>query len=107
LEVASQDRIFYIYIFINFFIANNLYGLAQSQRLPTKDYKWLTPEEIFIFDIHSQEDDQEEGYILEVDLDYGEEKHEDHNSFPLAPERMQITDEMLSPYAKSKLFLKR
>lgn len=45
---------------------------------------------------------QETGYILEVDLDYPEKLHESHNSFPLAPEHLNITQDILSPYAKGK-----
>ena len=43
------------------------------------------------------------GYILEVDLKYPPHLHELHNDYPLAPEKVQITKEMLSPYAKSFL----
>ena len=44
------------------------------------------------------EDDAETGYILEVDLDYPPELHDLHSDYPLAPEKMVIIPEMLSPY---------
>ncbi len=44
-------------------------------------------------------DNQEEGYILEVDLEYPVNLHENHGSFPLAPEKLAISSGMLSPYA--------
>jgi hypothetical protein len=45
-------------------------------------------------------DDQEIGYIVECDLEYPESLHEAHSSFPLAPEHLDINEEMLSAYAK-------
>ena len=38
------------------------------------------------------------GYFLEVDLDYPEEFHDSHNVFPMAPAKIKIEDDMLSPY---------
>ena len=40
------------------------------------------------------------GHILEVDLDYPEHLHDLHSDFPLAPERLVIKDDMLSPYCR-------
>lgn len=47
--------------------------------------------------------DSSTGYFLEVDLDYPEELHELHNSFPLAPETVNISEKDLSGYAKQGL----
>ena len=38
------------------------------------------------------------GYILEVDLDYLNELHELHNDYPLAPEKLEISHDVLSEY---------
>jgi len=76
--------------------ANNLYGWAMSQFLPTGGFKWVEdPERLDITD-HST--DSPEGYILEVDLEYPEELHETHNAYPLAPERMVVPKEWMSEY---------
>ena len=79
--------------------ANNLYGWAMSQPLRTGEFDWLTAEEISNLDI-AQIPDDSEGYILEVDLKYPKELHDLHNDYPLAPEKMKICPEMLSPYCK-------
>ena len=36
--------------------------------------------------------------FFEVDLNHSENLHEDHNDFPMAPEKIKIKEEMLSPY---------
>ena len=35
---------------------------------------------------------------MEVDLDYSENLHKDHSDFSMAPEKIKIKEEMLSPY---------
>ena len=48
--------------------ANNLYGWAMSQILPTHGFRWLNDEEIEKLDIENLRDDDEDGYIFEVNL---------------------------------------
>ena len=86
-------------------LANNLYGSSQTKPLPVGDYEWLTTEEsaemcAYLAGGGAYAEDADEGYILEVDLEYPEALHESHNSFPLAPERVTVMPEMLSAYAK-------
>ena len=57
-----------------------------SQSLPTGEFDWLTEQEIADLDITNAADDNEEGYILEVDLHYPAELHDLHDDYPLAPE---------------------
>ena len=84
--------------------ANNLYGWAMSQSLPTHDFRWLTFEEIANLDIRniSSKDDAEYGYIYEVDLHYPDNLHDLHNDYPLAPERLTIDESMLSNFQQEK-----
>ena len=72
--------------------------------LPLRDFRWLSEEEVASFNpLTDISDDPGPGYILEVDLSYPKQLHRTHASFPLAPENITITDEMLSPYSKSAL----
>ena len=64
--------------------ANALYSWAMSQLLPTRNFKWVSPDEVDILKVPK---DGSTGYILEVDLEY-----------PLTPENAQVTDDMLSPF---------
>ena len=38
--------------------------------------------------------------ILEVDLEYPKELHDLHNDYPLGPEKVKVTENMLSDYCK-------
>ena len=77
--------------------ANNLYGWAMCKRLPTGNFKWINPE---IVNLGSYNENSDKGIILEVDLEYPKELHQLHNDYPCAPEKMIITDDMLSDYAR-------
>ena len=83
--------------YIMYLDANNLYGWAMSQYLPTGGFKWLTEEDV---DLSKFDDESEKGLILEVDLEYPEELHNLHNDYPLAAEKIKVTEDMLSPYCR-------
>ena len=87
-----------------YFDANNLYGESMRHPLPLRDYRWMDMEEIAKFDVEKDVTTQDgPGYILEVDLEYPEELHLKHNSFPLAPEAVNLLWDDLSPYSKECL----
>ena len=45
-------------------------------------------------------DKQEEGYFLKVDLEYPEDLHDLHDTYPCAPERLKIEEKYLSEHKK-------
>ena len=86
--------------YIMYLDANNLYGWAMSQYLPTGGFKWFTQKQIDNIDLAKYKEDSNKGLILEVDLKYPEDLHDLHNDYPLAPEKVKVTDSMLSNYSK-------
>ena len=67
--------------------ANNLYGWAMSQPLPTGGFKWVDVNSNEIFELATRTD---KGYILEVDVSYPKDLHDSHNDLPFMCERMEI-----------------
>ena len=70
--------------YIMFLDANNLYGWAMSQSLPTGGFIWKDINEL---QLNSYTEGSEKGLLLEVDLEYPKELHNLHNDYPLAPEK--------------------
>ena len=70
---------------------NTLYGWAMSQKLPVNKFEWI--EDIYQFNedfIKNYNEDSDEGYFLEVDVQYPEKLLELHDDLPFFPERMKI-----------------
>jgi len=86
--------------YLMYYDANNLYGWAMSQPLPTGFMRWLGEEEIQRFNLQEISSDGQMGYMLEVDLEYPEHLHDRHNSYPLAPTHKVAKDEELSPSSR-------
>ena len=86
--------------YIMYLDANNLYGWAMSQYLPTGGFKWLTEKQINNINLANYKDDSKKGLILEVDLQYPEEIHKLHNDYRLGPEKVKVTESMLSDYCQ-------
>ena len=87
--------------YIMYLDANNLYGWAMFQYLPTGGFRWLTEKEINKIDLAKYKEDRKKGMILKVDLEYQQELHDLHNDYPLTSEKIKVTKEMLSPYCES------
>ena len=86
--------------YIMYLDANNLYGWAMSQALPTGGFKWLSPKQIEKIHLGKYIENSKKGMILEVDLEYPTELHYLHNDYPLGPEKVKVTEDMLSDYCK-------
>ena len=86
--------------YIMYLDADNLYGWAMSQYLPTGKFKWMTDKEISKINLEKYKADNKKGLILEVDLEYPQELHDIHNDYPVAPEKVKVSNNMLSTYCK-------
>ena len=66
--------------YLQYWNVNNLYGWAMSQKLPVKNFEWI--EDISQFNevsIKSYNEESDEGYFLELDVQYLEKLHEPFN----------------------------
>ena len=79
--------------YIMYLDANNLYGWAMSQPLPYRNFRWVESNNVI-------PKRRGIGHIYEVDLEYPEELHDLHNDYPCAPEKIKVTDDMLSDYCR-------
>ena len=86
--------------YIMYLDANNLYGWAMSQYLPTGRFRWMTKKQIDNIDLAKYKEDSTRCMILEVDLEYPKKLHDLHNDYPLGPEKVKVTNNMLSEYSK-------
>ena len=73
--------------YLQYLDANNLYGWAMSQPLPTGGFKWV--------DVHPDEigelvNRSDRGYLLEINVAYPKELHDSHNDLPFMCGRMTI-----------------
>ena len=84
--------------FITYLDMNNLYDWARSSYLPYGGLNWL--KNVDGFDVNSISEKSLIDYILEVDLEYPDELHVLHNDYPLAPEKLAVSSDMLSKYCK-------
>ena len=73
--------------YLQYLDANNSYGWAMSQPLPTRGFHWvdMKPEHVSKLANYS-----EKGYLLEVNVRYPRELHDYHNDLPFMCEHMVI-----------------
>ena len=69
--------------------------------LPYDEFEWLSDDEIDSIDFNCVSSESDVEYILEVDLEYPSKLHDLHNDYPLAPEKVKVSKDMLSDYCSS------
>ena len=78
-------------LYLKYWDVNNLYGWAISQKLRVNNFKWI--EETSQLNknfIKNYNEENDEGYFLEVNVQYLEKLHELHDDLLFLPERKKI-----------------
>ena len=76
--------------YLQYLDANNLYGWAMSQPLPTGGFEWVkcdsNPNKL----VEKLAAKKDHGYLLEVNVSYPKELHDLHNDLPFMCTKMKI-----------------
>jgi len=83
--------------FIQYADVNGLYSWAMKQLLPYKDFRWIDPKKFDLMCALAYPDD-EDGYFLDIDFSIPQYLHNKFKDYPILPENILITDDMLSPH---------
>ena len=78
--------------YIQYLHANNLYGWAMSKKLPVNGFKWIETAEPVINEdfIKNYDENNDKGYIFEVDVKYPKRLHDLHSDLPFLSELMEV-----------------
>ena len=84
--------------YLQYLDANNLYGWAMSQPLPTGEFKWVDIENLKqearelkkTIDMMVRNSNRGYGYVLEVDVKYPRVLHDHHNDLPFMCEKIRV-----------------
>ena len=78
--------------YLQYLDANNLYGWAMFQPLPTGEFRWINCDNNWnpkrLVEMFAAEKNY--GYLLEVDVDYPKELHDLHNDIPFMCNKMKV-----------------
>ena len=93
--------------YLQYLDANNLYGWAMSQPLPTSKFKWVdikpSQGEAARVQISALTTSKIKGYLLEVNVKYPTDLHDSHNDLPFMCDKMKLNKvEKLVPNLKDK-----
>ena len=77
--------------YLQYLDANNLYGWAMSQPLPTGEFRWINcdawdPTKL----VNMLSNEKKYGYLLEVDVKYPKDLHDLHNDIPFMCSKMKV-----------------
>ena len=77
--------------YLKYWSKNQLYGCVMSQKLPVNDFKLVEDNSEFNEDFKKSDNDKsDEGYFLEVDVQYLENLYNFRNDLSFLPERIKI-----------------
>ena len=76
--------------YIQYWNVNNLYWWAISENFPGNNVEWIEDISQFNDDFINYNEESDEGYFLEVDVQYLEKLYEFLNDLPFLIERMKI-----------------
>ena len=76
--------------YIQYWNVNNLYWWAISENFPGNNVEWIEDISQFNDDFINYNEESDEGYFLEVDVQYREKLYEFLNDLPFLIERMKI-----------------
>jgi len=87
--------------YITYLDAKNLYSASMIEPLPVGNFRFLDDDQLKAFQLDQVAEDSDTGYIVECDLEYPEVLHSKHSDYPLAPEYLTVTEDMLSSFSLS------
>ena len=77
--------------YIYYWDVNNLYAWAMSQKLLVNNFEWIKDtSQVNDNFIKNYNEETDEGYFLEVDVQYLKKLHELHNDLPFLPKKINI-----------------
>ena len=77
----------------------------QTEKLPVRNFELLEhiEDEVIVYQILNMTEDSLIEFTLEVDLEYPEELHDNHQDYSLAPTKENVPQDWLSPYQTNLL----
>ena len=83
--------------------SQNLYGFAMSEKIPVDGFQWIDSATLQTWTqeiLAAMDASGDKGYILMVDLEIPATIHDQTSDYPLCPEQLEITENMISPQCR-------
>ena len=77
--------------YIQYVDTNNLFGWTMSKKLPVNEFKWIDNNEINEDFIKNYDENNDKGYIFEVNVKCPKRLHKLHSDLLFLSERMEIS----------------
>ena len=95
--------------YIQYLHATNLYGWAMSKELPVNGFKWLNSDKINEINedfIKNYNENDNKGYVLEVDVKYTKRLHELHSDLPFLSELFCKCNKLVKLFNNNLIIIK-